>query len=120
MRWLAVALVLAGCSPEMVTVCENRGSNPTGAAGVCTYCGCDDPDAAPPIDREACTDARCHCYDRTEPPMVLEWREADCSGCGLWCEPPQLPCGARCVGPDEACPDRPSAWACRTREVPVE
>jgi len=120
MRWAWVVMVLAACSPETVTICENRGSNPVEGVGACTFCGCDDEDAAPPIDREACTDPRCVCREREDPGTVLEFRTADCTACGLWCEPPQLPCGARCVGPDEACPDRPSAWACRTREVPSE
>lgn len=119
MRWAWVAVVLVACSPETVTICENRGSDPTGPTQ-CADCACENDDGSVLIDYEACTDARCVCRERTPPAMVLGFHDADCSACGLWCEPPQLPCGARCVGPDEACPDRPSAWACRTREVPAE
>lgn len=119
MRWLAVVCLLAACEPPPVTICENRGSHPSGEPRACLSC-----EVVQGFDAcytNGCEGVGCTCLSRAPETMgPAEFRTADCSACGLWCEPPQLPCGARCVGPDEACPDRPSAWACRTREVPAE
>lgn len=117
MRWLVAVCLLAACEPPTVTVCENRGSDPTGERGWCSFCDKDFGAAC----GDNCIGDGCRCTDRAPDPMgPPTFHDADCSACGLYCEAPQIPCGARCVGPDEACPDRPSPWACRTREVPVE
>lgn len=114
--WLVV-VVLAACSPEMVTVCESRGSDPTGPT-VCQACLCEQDSSQ--INREECTAPTCECKQRSGPTMVLAFHESSCDQCGRVCVEPEIPCGAGCTAPGVACPDRPSPYACRMREVPVE
>ena len=114
--WI-VAVVLAACSPEMVTICEIRGSDPTGPTP-CTQCYCTQFEGL--NGSAVCNEPTCTCYEFGPPAPVLAYRESSCDQCGRVCIEPEIPCGAGCTAPDVACPDRPSPYACRMREVPVE
>lgn len=101
----------------MVTICESRGSDPTGPV-FCARCYCGEFNE--PNGSQVCNEPGCNCAEFAHPAPVLAYRETSCDQCGRVCVEPEIPCGAGCTAPDVACPDRPSPYACRQREVPVE